>query len=88
MPLKSLHKNTNNKDKHRYYPCLKEGKYIGVRSYYNYHINLYLWKDEFYEVWYFREENRIEKIEKLTDEKRLNLYISSANNLDKINVEK
>lgn len=69
------HKNTNNKNKLKNYPCLTEGKYIGVRQYYNYFINLYLYEDEFYEVWYFREENRIEKIEKLTDEKRLNLYI-------------
>jgi len=34
----------------------------------------------FYEVWYFRDENRIEKIEKLDDEKKLNLYIDFETN--------
>jgi hypothetical protein len=59
-----------------------KGQYIGVRSYYNYFINLYLLDDEFYELWYFREENQIEKIEKLTDKKKLDLYIGYMNNLN------
>jgi len=42
-----------------------DGKYIGVRKYYGYFINLYLWNEVFYEVWYFPETNVIEKIEKL-----------------------
>lgn len=65
-----------------------EGKYIGVRSYYNYTINLYLLRDTFYELWYFRDENRIEKIEKLDDEKKLDLYISNMNKLNKLDAEK
>ena len=50
-----------------------EGKYIGVRSYYNYTINLYLLDDTFYELWYFRPTNVIERINILEDEKKLNL---------------
>jgi hypothetical protein len=57
----------------------KGGKYIGVRQYYGYFINLYLLEDTFYEVWYFRESNEIEKIEKLDDEKKLDLYINQMN---------
>jgi len=52
-----------------------EGKYIGVRSYYNYTINLYLLDDVFYELWYFRPTNVVERIDVLEDEKTLNLYI-------------
>lgn len=55
----------------------EKGKHIGVRQYYNYFINLYLLEDTFYELWYFRESNEIEKIEKLDDEKKLNLYIDA-----------
>jgi len=61
----------------KYENVVSEGKYIGVRQYYNYFINLYLLDDTFYEVWYFRPTNEIEKIEKLDDENKLNLYISS-----------
>ena len=61
-----------------------EGKYIGVRSYYNYAINLYLLDDVFYELWYFKPTNVIERIEVLNDEKKLNLYISSMNSQSKI----
>jgi hypothetical protein len=57
----------------------KEGKYIGVRFYYNYAINLYLHDDVFYEVWYFQPTNEIEKIEVLNDEKKLDLYINQMN---------
>ena len=39
---------------------LSEGKYIAFRQYYNYFINLYLWQEKFYEVWYFRPTNVIE----------------------------
>lgn len=67
---------------------LTEGEYIGVRKYYNYFINLYLWEDEFYEVWYFRPGNEIEKIVKLDDEKKLNLYIDYMNKLDRLDAEK
>ena len=52
-----------------------EGKYIGVRSYYNYTINLYLLDDTFYELWYFRPTNVIERIDILEDEKTLDLYM-------------
>lgn len=51
------------------------GKYIGVRSYYNYAINLHLVDEIFYEVWYFIPDNKIEKIEQLDDIKKLDLYI-------------
>ena len=55
-----------------------KGKYIGVRIYYNYTINLYLLNDVFYELWYFRPTNVIESIDILEDEKTLNLYIDYA----------
>ena len=54
-----------------------KGKYIGVRQYYNYFINLYLLDDIFYELWYFRESNEIEKIVKLDDKKKIDLYIDN-----------
>jgi hypothetical protein len=53
----------------------KHGNYLGVRSYYNYFINLYLLEDKFFELWFFRPNNEIEKIEELTDLKKLDLYI-------------
>lgn len=59
------------------------GKYIGVREYYNYFINLYLVEDVFYELWYFSPSNEIEKIELLDDQKKLDLYIIHMNDLDK-----
>jgi hypothetical protein len=59
------------------------GKYIGVRVFYNYTINLYLLDDVFYELWYFRPYNKIERIDVLEDEKTLDLYILSMNALDK-----
>ena len=62
---------------------LTKGEYIGVRQYYNHFINLYLLDDIFYEAWYFRPTNEIEKIEALDDEKKLNLYIGYMNELDK-----
>lgn len=58
------------------------GKYIGVRSYYNYAINLYLVEDQFYELWYFRTDNKIERIERLTDLSKLDLYINHMNSID------
>ena len=61
-----------------------EGKYIGVRSYYNYTINLYLLEDTFYELWYFRPTNVIERIDILEDEKKLDLYIISMNSQSNI----
>ena len=60
----------------------ENGKYIGVREYYNYFINLYLVEDEFYELWYFKPTNKIEKIEILDDQKKLDLYISHMYQLD------
>ena len=62
-----------------------EAKYLGVRFYYNYAINLYTLDDLFIEVWYFKPTNRIEKIEVLGDNKTLDLYIDSMNNLRKSN---
>jgi hypothetical protein len=56
-----------------------QGSYIGVRKYYGYFINLYILEDVFYEVFYSPEENVIEKIEILDDQKKLNLYISFMN---------
>lgn len=62
----------------------EQGKYIGVREYYNHFINLYSIGDDFIEVWYFRPENKITKIEKLTDLRTLDLYISHMNKLDSL----
>jgi hypothetical protein len=45
----------------------ENGKYIAVREYYNYFINLYLVEDVFYELWFFRPTNMVEKIEILDD---------------------
>lgn len=59
-------------------------KYIGVRQYYNYSINLYLMDDIFYELWYFITTNKIEKIEVLEDEKKIDLYIQYMNQQDQI----
>jgi|GEM_PF-3326591 len=59
----------------------ENGKYIGVREYYNYFINLYLVEDVFYELWYFRSINEIEKIEVLDDLKKLDLYINHMNQI-------
>ena len=61
----------------------ENGKYIGVREYYNYFINLYLVEGVFYELWYFRPTNKIEKIEILEDQKKLDLFISHMYQLDK-----
>ncbi len=47
------------------------GKYIGVRVYYNYTINLYLLDDVFYELWYFRPTNVFERIDVLNYDKIL-----------------
>lgn len=56
-----------------------EGKYIGVRQFYNHLINLYLINDTFYEIWYFRDENQVTKVERLDDNKKLDLYINDLN---------
>lgn len=58
------------------------GTYIGVRKYYGYFINLYVLEDVFYEVFYSPEENVIEKIEIMDNEKKLDLYIQFMNKLD------
>jgi len=60
----------------------QEGKYIGMREYYNYSINLYSLYNFFVEVWYSPGENKIEKIEVLESEKTLDLYIDKMNELD------
>ena len=65
-----------------------DGKYIGVRPYYNFFINLYLLDDVFYEVWYSPEENKIEKIEELDDTKKLNLYIDFMKKMEDPDVKK
>lgn len=66
----------------KYKHISENGKYIGVRQYYNYYINLYLVNDTFFEVWYFRQENAIERVELLTDNKKLDLYINQMNKLN------
>lgn len=58
------------------------GKYISVREYYNYFINLYLVDEILYELYYFRPSNKIEKIEVLDDPKKLDLYINHMNKLN------
>lgn len=60
----------------------QEGKYIGMREYYNHSINLYSLNDFFVEVWYSPGENKIEKIEVLESEKTLDLYIDKMNEWD------
>ncbi|MBW8331136.1 MAG: hypothetical protein K0M40_03870 [Prolixibacteraceae bacterium] len=55
----------------RYSYISDHGKYIGVRYYFNYAINLYLVEDEFFELWYFSPSNEIEKIEPLDDFKKI-----------------
>jgi hypothetical protein len=52
-----------------------EGKYLGVREYYDHFINLYLVEDTFIEVAYFPNENKVAEIEILQDQERLDLYI-------------
>jgi hypothetical protein len=47
-----------------------QGKYLAVREYYGYLINLHLVEDTFVEVWNFRDESRIEMIEILKREKK------------------
>lgn len=65
----------------RYNYITNNGKYIGVRSYYNHAINLHLVCDTFYEVWYFIPDNYIVKIEPLDDLKKLDLYIIYMNEI-------
>ena len=60
----------------------EHGKYIGVRSYYNHAINLYLVEDTFYELLYFSSDNNIVKIEPLDDMKKIGLYIKHMNELN------
>lgn len=52
-----------------------EDKYLAVRYYYNYAVNLYELYDFFVEVWYSPEGNKIEKIEVLEDEKKSNYIL-------------
>jgi hypothetical protein len=59
------------------------GKYLGVREYYNYFINMYLVDDTFIEVSYFPTENKIAEIEILEDDKKLDFYIDYMINLEK-----
>lgn len=63
----------------KYQFITEKGRYIGVRLYYNYAINLYLVDDQFYELWFFKPDNAIEKIEPLIDLSTLNLYINHMN---------
>ena len=66
----------------KYSYITENGEYIGVRPYYNHMINLYLVGDDFFELWYFRPDNKIVKIEKLTDKSRLDLYINYMASID------
>lgn len=66
----------------KYQFIIDNGKYIGVRPYYNYSINLYLVDDNFVELWYFRDENSIERIEILEDISKLDLYINYMNHIE------
>lgn len=54
-----------------------EGEYCGVRAYYNYKINLYSLSDFFVEVYYSPDNNEIEKIEIVKDDKILDRFIDS-----------
>ena len=55
-----------------------EGKYIAVRYYYNYTINLYLYNSFYVEVFYSPDSNKIEVLEDLN---KLDLYIDYMNKL-------
>jgi hypothetical protein len=46
-------------------------------------MNLYLWNDEFYEVYFDIDSNKISKIEKLVDEKKLNMHIDYMTEINK-----
>ena len=59
-----------------------EGKYLGVRSYYNYYVNLYLLEEFYVEVFYHPALNKIDKIEVLEKLKTLDLYIDSMNKIN------
>jgi hypothetical protein len=52
-----------------------QGKFIAQRFYYNQTIALYSLEDEFIEVWYLPNENRIGNIKLMEDIKTLDLYI-------------
>lgn len=52
------------------------GKYIGERSYNNYHIVLHLVDEIFYEIWYVRQTCMIERIEPLKDLQTIDFYIN------------
>lgn len=60
-----------------------EGKCIAVRLFFGYFMNLYLWNDEFYEVYFDIDSNKISKIEKLVDEKKLNMHIDYMTEINK-----
>ena len=59
-----------------------EGKYLGVREYYNHFINLYLVEDTFIEVSYFPTKDKIAEIEILQNEENLDLFIDYMNKLE------
>jgi hypothetical protein len=59
----------------------QNGKFISNRFYYNYNIALYCVEDDFFEVFYFEPDNKIEKIERVKDLKVLDLYIISEEKL-------
>ena len=66
----------------KYEYLTEQGKYIAVREYYNYYINLHMVEDVFYEIWFFIPTQTIEKIELLENQKTLDLYINHMNQLD------
>lgn len=52
-----------------------EAEFVGARDYYGYKVVLYVLKGLYVEVWYFKETNKIEKVEPLANPKDLNHYL-------------
>ena len=61
-----------------------KGKYITIRYYYNFAINLYLYNGYYVEVFYLPDSNKIDTIEILNNNKILDLYIDHMNKLNKL----
>ena len=54
-----------------------EGKHLAYRSYYNHTVTLFLYNEYYIEVWYQPNDNKIDRIELLTNINMLNIYINN-----------
>jgi len=59
-----------------------DSKYLAVRKYYGFTVNLYLFNDFYIEVFYHPVLNKIDRIEVLEDLGKLDLYIDYMNKLN------